>query len=423
LSTTKTGNADKSGGQLARGGFVLVLFLVLIFTFLVGLLYWGSASPRLTGPVYPGGLAPLFAVLVIGSLAGLVVLTVRQTAYPALAYAPGRGLLLLGLLLAILTGGALVALRLWEHPEPRQEDIYFLYLDGQRLLNGENPYARILAGDMAVNQKYSTYFPLFYQLSWLSQRLGLKDFPDWLSAWKVVFTLANLGIALLLFVIPARRGRYALAAFAALFWLFNRWTVHVTHTGDIDFLALLLMLLSLSLFPRRRLAACLLLGASMAIKQVGIFLAPLYLLWVWQYAKEKRLGSVVWAVIAIAAVPVLASLPFLAWNAEGFVRSIIFSATRNPTALDALSLEARLGTAGMLARLPVVILLGSAYWVSGRYRPGIFASTLLVMAAFVAFNSVMYTSYLVWVMPFIPLAIAEMLDAHSPLSTQRPRSD
>jgi hypothetical protein len=56
------------------------------------------------------------------------------------------------------------------------------------------------------------------------------------------------------------------------------------------------------------------------------------------------------------------------------------------------------------------------YWVSGRYHPGIFASTLLVMAAFVAFNSVMYTSYLVWVMPFIPLAISEMLEKISPQS-------
>lgn len=35
-------------------------------------------------------------------------------------------------------------------------DVYFIYLEGQRLTDGENPYARMLASDMLHNDKYAS---------------------------------------------------------------------------------------------------------------------------------------------------------------------------------------------------------------------------------------------------------------------------
>ncbi|MDF5733310.1 MAG: hypothetical protein PUP92_36330, partial [Rhizonema sp. PD38] len=54
----------------------------------------------------------------------------------------------------------------------KEEDIYYLWIEGKRILSGENPYARILLSNMRDNQKYATYFPLFYIMSYLTQLLG-----------------------------------------------------------------------------------------------------------------------------------------------------------------------------------------------------------------------------------------------------------
>ncbi len=306
---------------LKQRSVLTIVFLGCLLLFLTGLIFWGSASPKLFGPVYPVWLTPFFAWVVLESLITLVFLSLQQ----GIPYLPKMPVLFL--LLAILASGVLVNLRIWDYPSPRQEDIYYTFLDGQRLLQGENPYSRILTGNMRENEKYSTYLPIFYGLSWLVQRLGLADFPSWLSFWRVIFLLFNLLIALLLFWIvlgvpadwdsPILSGPWvALAAFSALFWLFNRWTLHVAQTADIDFVPLFLLLLSLYLFPRHKLISLLLLGLSLGIKQIGIFLVPLYLIWAWQTAGEHRLRAVFGAALTIATIPLLVSLPFLGMECE-----------------------------------------------------------------------------------------------------------
>ena len=65
-------------------------------------------------------------------------------------------------LLAILLAGAAVNMRLWK-TDTKGEDIYYAWVEGGRILNGENPYGRVLAGNMRDNDKYATYFPVFYE--------------------------------------------------------------------------------------------------------------------------------------------------------------------------------------------------------------------------------------------------------------------
>src|SRR6185295_5461306 len=116
-----------------------------------------------------------------------------------------------------------------------QEDIYYSFTEGQRILNGENPYARVLTGNMRDNKKYATYFPLFYELSYASQALGLEQFATWLVFWRRVFIVFNLGTAFLLFYAFWRFDMEWIGIFAAVFWLFNRWTLTVMSIVHLDF--------------------------------------------------------------------------------------------------------------------------------------------------------------------------------------------
>ena len=297
----------------------------------------------------------------------------------------------------------------WNSAEDTEgQDVYYAFVEGSRLIAGANPYERILEGNMRDNDKYATYLPLFYLLSAGAQLAGFETFPAWLSLWRVVFLGCNIGIGYLIFRICAARSQPMLGIFGALFWLFNRWTLLVNGISHIDFLPLFVLLLSLSLVPRRFGLACVLFGLSLAIKQIAIFALPLYLIWSWQMASEHRVRHLVKASALIVAIPLVVSLPFLVWNAEGFVRSLMFSATRNPDDhFSAPSVDALLGFRGIPAKIPMLLLLALTYAPAWLHRVPVYASLLLVMSAFFGFNSVLFRQYVVWFIPFIPLAVLE----------------
>jgi hypothetical protein len=211
-----------------------------------------------------------------------------------------------------------------------------------------------------------------------------------------------------------------LALFAALFWLFNRWTLHITQIAHLDPVPIFCVVASIALFSRHRTAALLMFSLSLGIKQIGIFLAPLYLIWVWQTetraASEGRIqprtsrpfGAVGWAALLVCSIPLLAALPFLAWNAEGFAKSILFSATRLPADhFAAPSLDGLMGWLGIPAKVPMLLLMVLALWLAWRAKIGPFTAALLVMASFVDFNSVLFRQYLAWIVPLLPLAVLE----------------
>ena len=327
--------------------------------------------------------------------------------------------LLWALLALLLAAGALVHGRLTQS-EASQNDIYYSWVEGRRILAGENPYARVLAGDLRHNDKYATYFPVFYELSALSQWAGRREYEPWIAFWRPVFLLFNLGIAAVLFVLAHQRGRAILAVFGAAFWLFNRWTLNATQMNCLDPIPIFLLLLSLGLWPRHRLPALLLFSLSLGVKQIAIFLVPLYLIWAWQNAERTPWKQAVLAALAIASVPVVTSLPFLFGNAEGFLKSILFSAIRVPEwQFGADSIDTLLGWSGLAARLPMLVLMALVYAAACRRMIGPFAAALLVMATFVDFNTLLFPQYLLWVVPFVPLAVCDLTDAGSRASQGR----
>jgi len=302
-----------------------------------------------------------------------------------------------------------VNLRFWSL-DTVGSDTYYSWVEGRRILDGQNPYERILHGDMDENKKYSTYFPLFYELSAFVQKLGIRPYQSWIDFWRYFFMAGNIATGLALCAIIYSKRTWSLALLALPFWYFNRWTLHSSATVALDFIPIFLLILSLGLFEIHRKASFILFGFSLAIKQIAIFLAPLYL--IWEYRQTRSWKSTLLAGVWIAIVPLLTSLPFLFWNAEGFIKSVAFSATR--TALNhfgAESIDVIFNVSGLMARIPFLIMLFGAYFVSWQKSVGRYGAAMLVMGIFLAFNSVLFTHYPTWLMPLLPLAAGEWVNS------------
>jgi Gpi18-like mannosyltransferase len=297
-------------------------------------------------------------------------------------------------------------------PQPvlENQDIYYSYLEGRRLREGKNPYARVLEGDMLENQKYATYFPVFYELSYVSQNLGLRSYFNWIAFWAKVFVIFEFGVGFLLYIALARRNLEWLGVFAAAFWLFNRWTLKVVEMSNLDFIPIFLMLLSLMLFPRKKWLSLFLLSLSLGFKQIAIFLAPLYLLWIWRSTAGKdRWKELTLAGLMIVSVPLISGLPFLLWNAEGFIKSILFSATRySSNQFDIPSLDQIMGWEGLSARLVMLVLMLAVYFAVLRGYGKKYFAALLIMSIFLDYNAVLYSQYPAWVVPLAPMVFLDL---------------
>jgi hypothetical protein len=316
-------------------------------------------------------------------------------------------LLLLLLILAGLLDSSI------PHPDLEEQDIYYSFVEGQRILNGENPYARILVSDMRTNEKYATYFPVFYELSFLSQKLGLVTFEGWFAFWEFVFIAFELAIAILLFWVLARRGVPWIGLFAAAFWLFDRWTLQVVEIGQLDFMPIFFLLLSLALFPRHRWLSLLLFSLSLGLKQIAIFVTPLYLVWLWQSSEGHRVRDLLLGAAVIASVTFVSAIPFMLWDARAFFLSVLFSVTRSSSQATSLApaLGAFAGDQPLLSRMAMFALMLMLFTFAWRMRGVRYLFAFLVMLVFVCFNPVLYVQYFVWVDPLALLAISDVRDA------------
>jgi hypothetical protein len=295
-----------------------------------------------------------------------------------------------------------------------EEDIYFIYLEGERILDLESPYSRTLEAGMRTNRKLATYFPGMYYFGALMQKFGLSDFGDWLRAWRWIlfFTLVQ-GACLLFFFLKDRVGWIFAYALIGI-WLFNRWTLHNFSIAHVDIPAVFFLVLSLMLLKKHFKWALVCVGVSLAIKQIAIFLVPLFLIWAWHRRKSIRdfLENVIW----LALLPVILSLPFLLSQPLAFLRSVLFSATRSAEShFSARSLDWILGWTGMPAKIPMLLLMLLIYFVAWKKAsppPAVFC--FLVLLLFVNFNSVLFTQYMVW-----PIALVPLLFVDWPTSDQR----
>ena len=303
-----------------------------------------------------------------------------------------------------------IHLRFWSM-DTVGSDTYYSWVEGRRILSGQNPYERILHGGMDENKKYATYFPLFYEFSALAQQLGICQYQPWIDFWRCIFLACNVAVGLSLCAFLFSKRTWALALLAMPFWYFNRWTLSASSTVALDFIPILLMVLSLGLFDRYRKTSLLLFSFSLAVKQIAIFLAPLYL--IWEYQETRSISKTIVAGLWIISVPLLTSMPFLFWNLDGFIKSIAFSATR--IALNhfgAELIDSILNLNGLTARIPFLLMLLAAYFAAWQKSLGRYGGAMIVMSIFIAFNSILFQHYPVWLMPLLPLAAGEWTSRH-----------
>jgi uncharacterized membrane protein len=210
--------------------------------------------------------------------------------------------------------------------------------------------------------------------------------------WRILFLLAALGTGLGLFAYLYGAGMPVLGGLAATFWLWNRWTLHVVQTADMDFLPIGLLVwaaLWLASHPSRSLW---LFGVATALKHYALFLAPVFLLEAWRSRPSSDEKGMLRDVGRMAAIPLLVSLPFLVTDAPGFLRSVLFSVTRDPVAIGEVnSLDAVVGWTGPVARLPMVAMVLLVYAVYWRKQIGPMAASLLILLVVTYFTPVFFS--------------------------------
>ncbi len=322
-------------------------------------------------------------------------------------------------LLPLMVAGLLMHISFWFTPasDLMGQDIYYIWLEGKRIVVGENPYARVLASDMRANDKYATYFPLAYLCSALLQKFGFPEFLHWLYLWRPLSFLFHIGIVALVLKFFYVRGLWLFGFAVAGILLLGRWSVYITRVHHLEFAAIFFLLLSLLLLEAQTRWALLAFSLSLEIKQIAIFLLPLYLIYLWKTTpKTKRLNEVGGGLLIILSIPVLTSLPFLAWDVEGFAKSILFSATRAGSShieaapsLDVMFSQQLPWLVGLKAKLPLLLLMGLVYLSFLTEKVSILACSALVMMVFLYFNSVLFLQYFLWPLSLTLLALVELM--------------
>ncbi len=304
----------------------------------------------------------------------------------------------------------------------KKEDIYYEYQAAKQLQEGENPYNRILESNMLENDKYATQFPLyFYFLSYI-KTLANHEFSGFIEKFRVILFQFQLLGGAAIYLIFRRINKKFIGLSAALFYMFNVWTLNSFLFLKQDMIAIALLLFSLYFFrdSKIRWLAYVLYGLSLGIKHIGIFVAPLYLTpLLFKEDSPKKFGTNLALLIATVLIP---TLPFLQDNAVSFYKSMLFSLTRAP-----FSSEILFGYSGLLItynpgfntgtllqqltpRLPLLIAsLFAVVMLLLRKIPK-FAYAFVGLMVFAIFNPVIFPQYITWLPPLALVAMVDFLD-------------
>lgn len=293
-----------------------------------------------------------------------------------------------------------------------KQDIYYEFTAANLLMAGFNPYLPILDGNLLVNKKYATLFPLYYYLLGLISYFNGYIFkPFTISFWYLIMTLQFFS-AVIIYKFFSRENKGWVGVLAAGIYLMNRWTINSTtilKQDSISIFFLLLSLYNLSKYPKLSFLSY---GVSLGIKHLSILALPIYLLYVFDKRKEIKKGLIL---LSLILVPILVpSIKLLIEEPKAFIYSIIFSTTRAPISVGTenftgfekiLTDYSNLGnTIAMfyllLPRLPlfVMILIGTVLLFSRKVNNWTYLG--IVFLIFTGLNPVYFVQYSLWITPF-----------------------
>ena len=114
------------------------------------------------------------------------------------------------------------------------------------------------------------------------------QYQSWIDFWHRIFLFCSIAIGLALCKFLFSKQTWTLALLAMPFWYFNRWTLSSSGSVALDFISIFLMVLSLGLFDKYRRTSLLVYSFPLSIKQIAVFLAPLFLSWKYQQTRSIR---------------------------------------------------------------------------------------------------------------------------------------
>jgi hypothetical protein len=318
---------------------------------------------------------------------------------------------------------------IWEF---QGSDIRFEYLHAQRIGAGENIYADILNQDLLTNNKYATLLPLYYYFLHgvvsLTQVDGIPNFEGFMDLHRSILLVAELSTALFTYLIFRREDKHLLGFLSATFLMFNRWIINNIASGKQDVIAIAFLMASLYFFTSKKsrdhIISYFLFGMSLGLKQIGIFLAPIYVMPL--LVGRDSIKAFLINMLAFSIPTFVVGLPIIINSPAAFYYSMLFSFTREPNKLNSdfgyrnmlvlynVGVEKNNIRYYLLPRLPLVVFSFLNFILLLARKIPLYLYCLTSLFIFIAFNPVLFSQYFTWVPPFLFLSA---LKAFGPIDT------
>ncbi len=324
---------------------------------------------------------------------------------------PNRAIVLT---VAIAIGIATVAIHhLWElkgFERLIHSDIYNVWNEGRKLYAGTNPYTRIIGRSLRDNDNYPTYLPFTYLFSAALQHFEIREFPDFLTIWRRINLASHLGLGLLTFYIYNRQRKPLAGLIACSILLLGRWSAYIIDVQHLEFPAILAIVAAGHQLNRRPTLSALLFSLSLCIKHISIILLPCFLLGLLAASaglniRAKSMRILRYCLVAFA-LPAALSLPFLHNSPDGFVLSMLFSASRGTSSHGIATGTEMILLSVDQTRLLMLGLFVMGWIVQAKQRMNIWFASTLILLIFLQFSPVVFAQYYIWITAFLLIGFA-----------------
>ncbi|RJR27903.1 hypothetical protein C4561_01295 [candidate division WWE3 bacterium] len=301
----------------------------------------------------------------------------------------------------------------------KKEDIYYEYEVAKQIQKGENPYLRILKGDMLENDKYATQLPHYYNLLAFIRDNSNDNFSGFIESFRLILYVSQVIGGVFIYLIFRKQNKRLLGLCGAIFYIFNVWTLNSMIYLKQDVLAIALLVASFYFLSsdKYRTISYVLYGLSLGIKYIGVFAFPIFI--VVYLNKKLTLKKLIINFLLLFFVLITPVIPYLLEDFNSFARSLLFSLTRSPSDSEIIygyndllvrSPESHTSTEifdKLLPRIPLFIslLMTVALLFLRKIKQGTYV--FLSLLVFSIFNPVIFPQYITWVPPF---ALFPLLD-------------
>ncbi|MBU0534863.1 MAG: hypothetical protein ABIJ82_00030 [Patescibacteria group bacterium] len=304
----------------------------------------------------------------------------------------------------------------------KKHDIYYDYQAAKQLQHGENPYNRILEGNMIENDKYATQLPLYFYFLALIGKISQNNFDVFLENFRLVLFWFHLAGGVFMYLLFRRINKLFVGYCAAVFYMFNVWSLNSFMYLKQDMIAIALLVLSFYFFRNKtyRWISYVLFGLSLGIKHIGIFAFPIYLTPIlFKEDSFKRFGLNMLLLFSTILIP---AAPLLIDNSLSFVNSMLFSLTRSPRSSEIIYGYNELlvkynpsfnkGTLfqQLLPRLPLFIASILCLLMLLLRKIPLSVYLFISILVFAIFNPVIFPQYITWVTPMALISLVDYTD-------------